>query len=178
MDRDSTHQKRGKTEQSLDMPQLPSGASPKRGLGRGRSIGVTLILLVIVCVIAGASISILAGETPTEIFYALAGLIAALLFLLLISMLIFSSARKVTGPIPFGRRIVAIVVSIDHMPIAWPDTDPSQCVCVVTALWADPKTQTTYTFWQKFDHCPNCVQGDLVSIILDPRDPQRYYIEL
>lgn len=47
----------------------------------------------------------------------------------------------------------------------------------VTARWQDPQTKQEYTFQKSgLFHQPHCHQGSTITVYIDPRRPQRYYI--
>src|SRR5437588_8040028 len=77
-----------------------------------------------------------------------------------------------------GRQITAMVTSIRHETgkTAWGFSRDNY---YLTATWTNPRSGRTYTFWTwVIDHAPDCMQGSLVPVLIDPRDPKRYLMEL
>ena len=77
-----------------------------------------------------------------------------------------------------GRRIIAAVTSIRH------ETGKTQAGFqrdnyYVSATWTHPRTGKTYTSWTwAMNHRPDCRQGSLVSVLIDPANPGRYMLDL
>ena len=148
-------------------------------LSGGKSTAVVLIPPVVVFVVGSMSTSSLARVAQTDIPGLLGYITGVLVAAFLVIMLILSWIRRATASKQSGRRIVATVARVDwQTPIGSPSNNQSKGEYVVTAVWTDPQTQRTYTFWQRFDRSPRCMQGSPVSIVLDSENPQRYYMEL
>jgi hypothetical protein len=77
-----------------------------------------------------------------------------------------------------GKRISAMVTSIRH------ETGKTQAGFerdnyYVSATWTHPRTGKTYTFWTwAMNHRPDCWQGSLISVLIDPVNPRRYILDL
>lgn len=148
-------------------------------LSGGKATTVVLVPPVVIPVVGGISASSLAGAGHGDVAFLLGQIIGTLGAAFLVIMLILSWIRRATGPKQSGRRIVATVARVDwQTPMGSPSNNQSKGEYVVTAVWTDPQTQRTYTFWQRFDRSPRCMQGSPVSIVLDSENPQRYYMEL
>ncbi len=148
------------------------------GLSGGKASAVVLILPVIGFAGTGVWISSLVGSAHTEL-YQLIGEITGMLFsALLVVMLILSLIRKGGGSPQPGRRIVATVTRVDWRGPMVMGPDGPHGFYVVTAVGMDPQTQRSYTFRQVFDRPPGYAQGDPVTIVLDPSNAGRYYMEL
>src|SRR5258706_13209364 len=77
-----------------------------------------------------------------------------------------------------GRRIVAMVTSIRH-ETGKTSAGFTRDNYYVTATWTNPRTGRTYTFWTWImNHRPDCWQGSLVSVLIDPANPRRYMLDL
>jgi hypothetical protein len=77
-----------------------------------------------------------------------------------------------------GRRIVATITSIRRERGKASFGSPHENY-TVTAQWTNPRTGRTYTFWTWImDARPAYTQGSLVSILIDPGNPNRYIMEL
>jgi hypothetical protein len=78
----------------------------------------------------------------------------------------------------YGRPVVATITSIRHETGKTP-TGFSRDNYYLTAKWTNPRTGKTYTFWTWImSRCPEIEQGSLVSILIDPKNPHRYTMEL
>lgn len=77
-----------------------------------------------------------------------------------------------------GRRVVATITSI-RRETGKASFGSSHENYAVTAQWTNPCTGRTYTFWTWIiDRCPSYTRGSLVSILIDPGNPNRYIMEL
>jgi len=77
-----------------------------------------------------------------------------------------------------GRRIVAMVTSIRHETGKTP-AGFLRDNYYVTAKWTNPQTGRTYTFWTWImNRRPDYTKGSLVSVLIDPNDPNRYIMDL
>jgi len=148
-------------------------------LSGGKATAVVLLPPVVAIVIAGISASSSAAVAHIDPYKFVGEITGMLVAAFLVSMLILSWIGRTTGSKQPGRRIVATVARVDWQPpMGPPGGSMPPGGYVVTAVWTDPQTQRAYTFWQRFDRPPRCVQGNPVSIILDSSTPGRYYMEL
>ncbi len=77
-----------------------------------------------------------------------------------------------------GRRIVAVVTSIQHETGKTP-AGFARDNYYVTATWTNPRTGRTYTFWTWImNSCPAFTKGSLVSVLIDPHNPKRFTMDL
>ena len=77
-----------------------------------------------------------------------------------------------------GERVVAKVTSIQHDKKK-ASTGAIHHFYTVTAVWTSPQTGHTYTFWKYFfDEDPDKSISTLVPVIIDPRNPKRYEIQV
>ena len=77
-----------------------------------------------------------------------------------------------------GRQITARVTSIRHETgkTAW---GFSRVNYYVTATWTNPRTGRTYTFWTWImNSSPAYRKGNLIPVLIDPRNPKRYDLNL
>ncbi|HET9999576.1 MAG TPA: DUF3592 domain-containing protein [Ktedonobacteraceae bacterium] len=77
-----------------------------------------------------------------------------------------------------GERIVAKVTSVQHDKKK-ASTGAMHHFYTVSAVWTNPGTGHTYTFWKYFfDEDPDKPISDMVPVIIDPRNPRRYEIQI
>ena len=77
-----------------------------------------------------------------------------------------------------GERIVAQVTSVQHDKKR-ASTGKTHHFYTITATWTNPANGQTYTFWKYFfDEDPDKVISELVPVIIDPRNPKRYEIQV
>jgi hypothetical protein len=77
-----------------------------------------------------------------------------------------------------GRQITAVVTSIRHETgkNAW---GISRDNYYLTATWTNPRTGRTFTFWTWIMHSsPAYTKGSLVPVLIDPKNPKRYALNL
>ena len=77
-----------------------------------------------------------------------------------------------------GRRITAVVTSIRHETgkTAWGFLRDNY---YVTATWTNPRNGRTYAFWTwVMNSRPRYTKGSLVPVLIDPKNPKRYALEL
>src|SRR5436190_6948546 len=77
-----------------------------------------------------------------------------------------------------GRQISAMVTSIQHETgkTAW---GISRDIYYLTAKWTNPRTGRTYTFWTWImNSTPNYTKGSLVPVLIDPKNPKRFALNL
>jgi len=77
-----------------------------------------------------------------------------------------------------GRQIIVMVTSIRHETgkTAWGFTRDNY---YVTATWTNPRTGRTHTFWAwSMNSCPAYTKGSLVPVLIDPKNPKRFVLDL
>jgi uncharacterized protein DUF3592 len=77
-----------------------------------------------------------------------------------------------------GRQISAMVTSIRHETgkSAWGISSDNY---YLTATWTDPRTGRTYTFWTWIMNSkPTFTKGSLVPVLIDPKNPKRFALNL
>ena len=77
-----------------------------------------------------------------------------------------------------GRQISAMVTSIRHETgkTAW---GFSRDIYYLTAVWTNPHTGRTYTFWTWIMNSnPVYTKGSLVPVLIDPKNPKRFALNL
>ena len=110
--------------------------------------------------------------------------LSALIIWLGIAIIIFFAlpiifmARKARWIETRGERIVAKVTSVQHDKKK-ASTGAMHHFYTVTAVWTNPSSGQTYTFWKYFfDEDPDKSISTLVPVIIDPRNPKRYEIQV
>ena len=77
-----------------------------------------------------------------------------------------------------GRRIIATITDMSY-GIGNSASQFSQEHPYVTARWTDPVTRRSYTFWQlATENKPFYKIGSLVPILIDPRHPTFYEMQI
>ena len=77
-----------------------------------------------------------------------------------------------------GKKISAMVTSICHETgkTAW---GVSHDIYYLTATWTNPRTGRTYTFWTWImNSTPSYTKGSLVPVLIDPKNPKRFALNL
>ncbi len=77
-----------------------------------------------------------------------------------------------------GRQISAMVISIRHETgkTAW---GFSRDIYYLTAMWTNPRTGRTYTFWTWImNSTPTYTKGSLIPVLIDPKNPKRFVLNL
>ena len=77
-----------------------------------------------------------------------------------------------------GRQISAMVTSIRHETgkTSW---GISRDNYYLTATWTNPRTGRTYTFWTWIMNSnPVYTKGSLVPVLIDPKNPKRFALNL
>src|SRR5438105_3646497 len=77
-----------------------------------------------------------------------------------------------------GRQIIAMVTSIRHETgkTAWGQPRDNY---YLTATWTNPRTGRMYTFWTWIINSrPAYTQGSLVPVLIDPKNPEHYALNL
>jgi len=77
-----------------------------------------------------------------------------------------------------GRQISAVVTSIRHETgkSVW---GISRDDYYLTAKWTNPRTGRTYTFWTwVMNSTPPYTKGSLIPVLIDPKNPNRFALNL
>jgi hypothetical protein len=77
-----------------------------------------------------------------------------------------------------GRQVSAVVTCIRHETgkTAW---GISRDNYYLTAKWTNPRTGRTYTFWTWImNSTPTYTEGSLVTVLIDPKNPNRFALNL
>ena len=77
-----------------------------------------------------------------------------------------------------GKQIIAVITSIRHETgkSAWGFLRDNYCV---TATWTNPRTGRTYTFWTWIMNArPAFTKGSLIPVLIDPKNPKHYTLDL
>src|SRR5712692_3895137 len=77
-----------------------------------------------------------------------------------------------------GRQIIAKVTSIRHETgkSAWGFSRDNY---YLTATWTNPRTGRTYSFWTWIMNSkPTYTKGSLVPVLIDPKNPKRFALNL
>jgi hypothetical protein len=103
-------------------------------------------------------------------------LVAATIVLMM--ALVFYQVHKITWLRNHGRQVTAVVTSIRHETgkTSWGFTRDNY---FITAKWTNPRTGRTYSFWTwSINSCPLFTKGSLIPVLIDPRHPQRYALNV
>lgn len=97
--------------------------------------------------------------------------------LLLLGFVVYQ-VRKDNWLCHHGRRIIATITSIKHETgktrKGWPRDN-----YYITAQWTSPQTGQTYTFWTwMLKQRPSYEPGNLVPVLINPRNPRQFVMEL
>ena len=77
-----------------------------------------------------------------------------------------------------GRQISAMVTSIRH-ETGKTARGLSRDTYYLTATWTNPRTGRTYTFWTwVMNSKPAYTKGSLVPVLIDPKNPNRFELNL
>ena len=77
-----------------------------------------------------------------------------------------------------GKQISALVTSIRHETGKTAEGF-SRDNYYITAKWTNPRTGQTYTFWTwTMNARPAYTNGSLVPVLIDPKNPKRYTLDL
>ena len=104
-------------------------------------------------------------------------LLASGTMVLMISMVVYQIYRN-RELHAHGKRVIALVTSIRH------ETGKTKAGFerdnyYVTATWTNPRTGRTYTFWTWIMNArPTFTKGSLVPVLIDPKNPQRFALEI
>jgi hypothetical protein len=77
-----------------------------------------------------------------------------------------------------GKQISAMVTSIRH-ETGKTTMGISRDNYYLTATWTNPRTGRTYTFWTWImNSTPAYTKGSLVPVLIDPKNPKRFALNL
>lgn len=77
-----------------------------------------------------------------------------------------------------GRQIIAMVTSIRH-ETGKTAKGFTRDNYYVTATWTNPRTGRTHTFWAwSMNSRPAYTKGSLVPVLIDPKNPKRFVLDL
>lgn len=77
-----------------------------------------------------------------------------------------------------GRQVIAVVTAIRHETgkSAWGFSRENY---YVTAAWTNPRTGRRYTFWTWIMNSrPTFTPGSLIPVLIDPKNPKCYTLNL
>ncbi len=92
--------------------------------------------------------------------------------LILISTCLFRGTRNEAWFRRKGDPVKARVIQIKD---STPETE--EPVWRLKATWTDPNSQKTYTFEKIFPGRPKYRAGDFIDVLIDPKDPKKYFID-
>jgi len=98
--------------------------------------------------------------------------------LALLTVFVSYQIHKIQWLKQHGRHIVAMVTAIRH------ETGKTAAGFTrdnyyITATWTHPRTGKSYMFWTWImNRAPDYEKGCLVSVLIDPNNPERYAMEL
>ena len=116
--------------------------------------------------------------------YAVIYLILLTVFLvwgLIIFVLYIRNGQKTAWLLEHGKRITATVTNVETQQLSRGQVMRGSPLTryKVLASWCDPQTGQEYTFErQRLYQAPQLQPGATVTVLLDPRNPRRYYIQL
>jgi hypothetical protein len=94
---------------------------------------------------------------------------------ILISTCLFGGTRSEAWFKRKGEPVKARVIQIkDRAQTSEAEETP---VWRLKATWTDSTSQKTYTFEKIFADRPNYRAGDFIDVLIDPKDPKKYYID-
>jgi len=94
--------------------------------------------------------------------------------LILVSTCLFRGTRNEAWFRRKGEPVKARVIQIRDS--AHP-TSTEEPAWRLKATWTDSNTQKTYTFEKIFPERPNYRAGDLINVLIDPKDPTKYHLD-
>lgn len=94
---------------------------------------------------------------------------------ILISTGLFGGTRNEAWFRRKGEPIKARVVQIRDRASA--DEEDAEPIWRLRATWTNENTQKTYTFEKIFPDRPAYRAGDLINVLIDPKDPSKYHID-
>lgn len=93
---------------------------------------------------------------------------------MLISMGLFRGPRNEGWFKRKGEPVKARVIQIRDSAPASEITEP---IWRLKATWTNSTNQKTYTFEKIFPERPGYRAGDFIDVLIDPKDPAKYYID-
>ena len=99
-------------------------------------------------------------------------------FMALTSAFVILRVHQFRSLTSHGRHISAVVTSIRHETgkSAW---GISRDHYYLTAKWTNPRTGQTYIFWTwVMNSNPPYTKGSLVPVLIDPKNPNRFVLNL
>ena len=99
-------------------------------------------------------------------------------FMALISAFVIYRVNQFRSLTSHGRHISAVVTSMRHETgkSAW---GISRDLYYLTAKWTNPRTGRTYIFWTwVMNSTPSYTKGTLVPVLIDPKNPNRFVLNL
>ncbi|HZS76351.1 MAG TPA: DUF3592 domain-containing protein [Ktedonobacteraceae bacterium] len=105
-------------------------------------------------------------------------ILLVLVTLLLVGAFVVYQIHRFRWLTSHGKQISAVVTSIQHETgkTAW---GLSRNNYYLTARWTNPRTGQTYTFWTWIINSnPAYRKGSLVPVLIDPRNPKRFALNL
>jgi hypothetical protein len=98
--------------------------------------------------------------------------------LVLISAFVVYQAYQFRNLTSHGKQISAMVTSIRH-EAGKTAMGISRDNYYLTATWTNPRTGRTYTFWTWImNSTPAYTKGSLVPVLIDPKNPKRFALNL
>jgi uncharacterized protein DUF3592 len=100
--------------------------------------------------------------------------------LLIIPALILISTGLFRGPKSeawFKRKGEPIQARITQIRDSAQATSTAEPVWRLKATWTNSNNQKTYTFEKIFPERPDYRAGDFIDVLIDPKDPTKYYLD-
>ena len=98
--------------------------------------------------------------------------------LVLISAFVVYQIHQFSSLTSHGKQISAMVTSIRH-ETGKTALGVTRDNYYLTATWTNPRTGRTYTFWTWImNSTPAYTKGSLVPVLIDPKNPKRFALNL
>ena len=94
--------------------------------------------------------------------------------LILISTGLFGGLRSEAW---FRRKGEPVKARVTQIRDTAPATSTDEPVWRLKATWTDSNNQKTYTFEKIFSERPEYRAGDFINVLIDPKDPKKYYLD-
>lgn len=94
--------------------------------------------------------------------------------LILISTGLFRGPRNEAW---FRRKGEPVQARVTQIRDSAPATSTAEPVWRLKAIWTDSHSQKTYTFEKVFSTRPEYRAGDFINVLIDPKDPKKYYLD-
>ena len=94
--------------------------------------------------------------------------------LILISTGLFRAPRTEAW---FRRKGEPVKARVTQIRDSAPTTSTDEPVWRLKATWTDSNNQKTYTFEKIFPARPEYRAGDFIDVLIDPKDPKKYYLD-